>query len=173
MLFYQYPRTASERQTQRHLPNSRRGATESPGGRDLAESWSVNVGRVIGKRRLRDIRAKFGKRVARIVQGCTDSDVTPKPPWLERKKEYLKHLREADSSVRLVSAADKLYNASETLADFRSHRESIWKRFKGGKQGTLWYYREVARILRKNGPKELAKDLDRTVKELSRASRTR
>jgi hypothetical protein len=31
----------------------------------------------------------------------------------------------------------------------------------------------VARILRKNGPKELAKDLDRTVKELSRASRTR
>src|ERR1700689_3259047 len=56
MLFYQYPRTASERQTQRHLPNSRRGATESPGGRDLAESWSVNVGRVIGKRRLRELR---------------------------------------------------------------------------------------------------------------------
>lgn len=124
-----------------------------------------------GKRRLRDIRAKFGKRVARIVEGCTDSDVTPKPPWLERKKDYLKHLREADKSVRLVSAADKLYNASETLADFRSHRESIWKRFKGGRQGTLWYYREVARILRKNGPKLLAKDLDRVVRELSRASR--
>ena len=55
-----------------------------------------------GKRRLRDIRAKFGKRVAKIVEGCTDSDETPKPPWLERKKEYLRHLRGADSSVRLV-----------------------------------------------------------------------
>ncbi|MGC1384182.1 MAG: HD domain-containing protein [Candidatus Acidiferrales bacterium] len=126
-----------------------------------------------GKRRLRDIRAKFGKRVARIVEGCTDSDLTPKPPWLERKKEYLKHLRDADSSIRLVSAADKLYNASETLADFRSHRESIWKRFKGGRQGTLWYYREVAKVLRKKGPKELSRDLDRTVKELARASRAR
>jgi (p)ppGpp synthase/HD superfamily hydrolase len=123
-----------------------------------------------GQRRLRDIRRKFGARVAHIVEGCTDSDVTPKPPWLKRKKDYLKHLREADSSVRLVSAADKLYNASETLADFRSHRESIWKRFKGGRKGTLWYYREVARILRKKGPKLLSKDLQRVVRELSRAS---
>jgi (p)ppGpp synthase/HD superfamily hydrolase len=124
-----------------------------------------------GRRRLRDIQSKFGKRVARIVEGCTDSDETPKPPWLERKQKYLRHLREADSSVRLVSAADKLYNASETLADFRSHRESIWKRFKGGRKGTLWYYREVARVLRKKGPKELSTDLDRVVRELARASR--
>lgn len=124
-----------------------------------------------GKRRLRDIRAKFGKRVAKIVEGCTDSDETPKPPWLERKKEYLRHLRGADSSVRLVSAADKLYNAAETLADLRSRRESIWKRFKGGKQGTLWYYREVAKILRKKGPQDLSAELDRVVKELTRESR--
>lgn len=124
-----------------------------------------------GKRRLRDIQSKFGKRVARIVEGCTDSDEMPKPPWLERKQKYLQHLREADSSVRLVSAADKLYNASETLADFRSHRESIWKRFKGGRKGTLWYYREVARVLRKKGPKELSTDLGRVVRELARASR--
>jgi (p)ppGpp synthase/HD superfamily hydrolase len=123
-----------------------------------------------GQRRLRDIRRKFGARVAHIVEGCTDSDVTPKPPWLKRKKDYLKHLREADSSVRLVSAADKLYNASETLADFRSHRESIWKRFKGGRKGTLWYYREVAKILRKKGPKLLSKDLQRVVRELTRAA---
>src|SRR5580704_1225424 len=93
-----------------------------------------------GKRRLRDIRAKFGKRVARIVEGCTDSDVTPKPPWLERKKEYLKHLREADSPSPPRSPPEQPHHAAETPPDFRSHRESIWKRFKGGKQGTLWYY---------------------------------
>ncbi|MGA7854161.1 MAG: HD domain-containing protein [Candidatus Acidiferrales bacterium] len=70
-----------------------------------------------GKPRLREIRRKFSGRVARIVAGCTDSDVEPNPPWLERKTEYLRHLRRADSSVRLVSAADKLYNARETLED--------------------------------------------------------
>lgn len=126
-----------------------------------------------GKPRLREIRRKFGGRVTRIVEGCTDSDVEPKPPWLERKTEYLRHLRRADSSVRLVSAADKLYNARETLEDLRTHREALWKRFKGGKQGTLWYYREVGRILRRKGPKELAAELERVVRELTRAARTR
>jgi (p)ppGpp synthase/HD superfamily hydrolase len=126
-----------------------------------------------GKPRLREIRRKFGVRVARIVEGCTDSDVEPKPPWLERKTEYLRHLRHADSSVRLVSAADKVYNARETLEDLRTHRAALWKRFKGGKQGTLWYYREVGKILRRKGPKELAAELDRVARELTRAGRSR
>ncbi|MGC1966942.1 MAG: HD domain-containing protein [Candidatus Acidiferrales bacterium] len=126
-----------------------------------------------GKPRLREIRRKFGGHVARIVAACTDSDVEPKPPWLERKTEYLQHLRRADSSVRLVSAADKLYNARETLEDLRTHREALWKRFKGGKQGTLWYYREVGKILRRKGPRELAAELERVVRELTRAAKTR
>jgi (p)ppGpp synthase/HD superfamily hydrolase len=125
-----------------------------------------------GKPRLREIRRKFGARVARIVAGCTDSVVEPKPPWLQRKTEYLRQLRSADASVRLVSAADKLYNARETLEDLRTHREGLWKRFKGGKKGTLWYYREVGKILRRKGPAELAAELERVVKELTRAART-
>ena len=126
-----------------------------------------------GKPRLREIQRKFGARVARIVAGCTDSDIEPKPPWLERKTEYLRHLRRADSSVRLVSAADKLYNARETLEDLRTHRDALWKRFKGGKQGTLWYYREVGKILQNKGPKELAAKLERVVRELTRAAKSR
>ncbi len=124
-----------------------------------------------GKPRLREIRRKFGARVARIVEGCTDSDVEPKPPWLERKKQYLRHLRHADASVRLVSAADKIYNARETLNDLRKHRDALWRRFKGGKQGTLWYYREVGKILRRKGPQELAAELDRIVRELTRVAK--
>jgi (p)ppGpp synthase/HD superfamily hydrolase len=121
-----------------------------------------------GKPRLRDIGMKFGVRVARIVAGCTDADTEPKPPWLERKKKFLQHLRHADASVRLVSAADKFYNAEETLAGLRRHQGAVWSRFKGGKQGTLWYYSEVAKILRRRGPKELVAELGRVVEELRR-----
>jgi GTP pyrophosphokinase len=124
-----------------------------------------------GKPRLREIRKKFGARVAHIVEGCTDADTQPKPPWLERKKTYLTHLRSADSSVLLVSAADKLYNAREILYDFRKHRGSVWSRFKGGKQGTLWYYRQVAKILRAKGPEYLVAELDRVVSELEDATK--
>jgi (p)ppGpp synthase/HD superfamily hydrolase len=124
-----------------------------------------------GARRLRDIRAKFGSRVAQIVEACSDTDIEPKPPWLVRKKAYLEHLRRANSSVRLVSAADKLYNVHETIADHQRNGKSIWKRFHAGRDLSLWYYRQVAKILRRRGPRELSRDLDRAIKELARISR--
>jgi (p)ppGpp synthase/HD superfamily hydrolase len=119
-----------------------------------------------GKAQLRKIRKKFGAHVARIVDGCTDSYTEPKPPWLARKKKYLGHLRHANSSVCLVSAADKLYNARETLNDLRAEGEKIWKRFKATKKQVLWYYREVERILRHKCPRALARELDDVVTEL-------
>src|SRR5205823_7670833 len=57
-----------------------------------------------GAHRLRDIRETFGDNVATIVDGCTDTYESPKPPWLERKRGYIEHLKESDSSTRLVSA---------------------------------------------------------------------
>src|SRR6476659_6823291 len=48
-----------------------------------------------GRKRLNDIERKFGRAVARIVHGCTDSLAEPKPSWLDRKKEYVAHVRSA------------------------------------------------------------------------------
>src|SRR5581483_6780886 len=42
-----------------------------------------------------EIGARFGERVARIVDACTDADTIPKPPWRERKERYVGHVREA------------------------------------------------------------------------------
>src|ERR1700745_931384 len=55
---------------------------------------------------LREVRKLFGRRVANIVDDCTDSYTEPKPEWLQRKKDYLRELRDADADTRLVSAAD-------------------------------------------------------------------
>jgi (p)ppGpp synthase/HD superfamily hydrolase len=126
-----------------------------------------------GRPRLAEIRRRFGARVARIVEGCTDAYVSPKPPWLARKKKYFEHLRLADSSVRLVSAADKLYNAQETLSDFRVHGSSVWKRFTVGRDLNLWYYREILEILEEKGPKNLVRDLALVIRDLERISTRR
>src|SRR6478672_11383139 len=72
-----------------------------------------------GAERLAEIRQKFGDAVAKIVDGCTDTDQTPKPPWRERKEAYLEHLKSSDSPTRLVSAADKLHNTRAILAELR------------------------------------------------------
>ena len=114
------------------------------------------------------IRDRFGSRVAGIVDGCTDADTTPKPPWRARKETYLAHLLTADASVHLVSAADKLYNARSIVANYRLLGESLWERFTGRKSGTLWYYREVATVLERVWPGPLVDELVRTVDDLER-----
>ncbi|CAA9446540.1 MAG: GTP pyrophosphokinase [uncultured Rubrobacteraceae bacterium] len=121
-----------------------------------------------GEAQLAKIRARFGDTVAEIVAGCTDTYEDPKPPWRERKEEYIAHLSGAPASVRLVSAADKLHNARSVLADYRAIGEDLWGRFTGGRDGTLWYYRAVADALAKAGGGPVVDEIDRVVTDLER-----
>jgi GTP pyrophosphokinase len=114
------------------------------------------------------IRKRFGDNVAAIVDGCSDADTLPKPPWDERKRAYVAHVVNAPRSVRLVSAADKLHNARAILADYRQHGEALWKRFNGGPDGTLWYYRALTDAFRSVESNSLTEELDRTVAALER-----
>lgn len=96
-----------------------------------------------GKPTLWLIASRFGDEVARIVSECSDTDVTPKPPWKERKETYINHLPSASPSAWLVSAADKLCNARSTILDYHASGDRTFEKFKGGKEGTLWYYRAL------------------------------
>jgi GTP pyrophosphokinase len=115
---------------------------------------------------LKQVRRRFGKRVAHIVEGCTDAFTTPKPPWRERKEQYLEHLRTADADTRLVSVADKLHNARSILTDYREIGEPVWKRFAGGRDGTLWYYRALLNEFRRKYTNRLVREFERAVPEL-------
>lgn len=113
-----------------------------------------------------EIRRRFGDTVTEIVNGCTDSDTTPKPPWRQRKEAYIAHIPKASASVRLVSAADKLYNARSILNDYRLLGDTLWERFQGGKNGTLWYYRTLVTAFRSLESTPLIDELERVVSEL-------
>ena len=117
--------------------------------------------------------AAFGARVLHIVEGCTDSDVHPKPPWRDRKERYVAHVADADASVLLVSASDKLHNTRSVVADLRRQGESTWERFTGGRDGSLWYYRALVDAFRANPqhPVDLVDELDRAVSELEALAR--
>ncbi len=118
-----------------------------------------------------EIRRRFGENVAAIVDGLTDTDQTPKPPWRARKEAYLAHLNEASSSVLLVSLADKIHNATSILRDLRNEGDGVWSRFTGGKEGSLWYYRALVAAFRARGQfPALTEELDRIVKELEQTA---
>jgi GTP pyrophosphokinase len=118
-----------------------------------------------GERHREPIRARFGDRVLAIVLACSDSEGEPKPPWRERKERYLSHLAAADESVHLVSASDKLHNLRSILRDYRLQGDLVWQRFRGGRDGTLWYYHRAVELLQK-APDDLRAELRLTLDTL-------
>lgn len=125
-----------------------------------------------GVKAFEEIQQLFGGQVGDIVAGCTDGWTQPKPPWRERKEEYIAHLYEVSPSVLLVSCADKLHNARTILADYRKSGDDVWMRFKGGKEGVLWYYREIINTYKKlQTHSDIVGELDRVVSDLERLTK--
>ena len=121
-----------------------------------------------------EIRRRFGDAVVSIVDGCTDAEVIPKPPWKERKEQYIARLSHASPSILLVSAADKLHNARAILGDYRALGENLWDRFNGGKEGTLWYYKSLVDAFKQAAAgtalAPLIEELERVVGEIEKLS---
>jgi (p)ppGpp synthase/HD superfamily hydrolase len=114
-----------------------------------------------GTARLEDVRNRFGERVARIVEACSDSlaDTAKgerKAGWQERKETYIVHLRTVDEDVLRVSLADI--------------GEKVWTRFSVPKEQTLWYYRSLAARFCERLPSQLSDEL-REIVEVLEASK--
>ena len=119
-----------------------------------------------GKGRLEDIRSRFGDTVADIVEGCTDTLQRPKPQWRARKAAYIAKVPKLNKLARLVAIADKLHNGRAILRELRASGENVWSRFKGGRDGTLWYYRCLVQAFRAGGVDAELEELDRVVTQI-------
>jgi len=104
----------------------------------------------------RDIEAivgpELGPAVADIVFGCSDGvdeegrrigGERGSANWHERKRTYLAHLETADDSVLRVSAADKLDNAADLLADLAADGSRALRVFNAPPADQLWWYGAV------------------------------
>lgn len=121
-----------------------------------------------GRERLDDIRARFGDPVAKIVEDCTDSWTTPKPPWTERKRRYAEHARTLPPPSLRVSAADKVHNAYAILRDLRNVGDAVWDRFNAKADDIVAYYQSLVRAYREAGGGRLVDELDRIVRAIER-----
>jgi (p)ppGpp synthase/HD superfamily hydrolase len=123
----------------------------------------------------RVIADRFGAKVLKIVDDCSDTDKIPKPPWQQRKEDYIAHLSTADSSTLLVSCADKVHNSRAILTDYHTVGEDLWSRFNGGREGTLWYYRALADAFaaRPETPRTIVAELERVVGSLEQCTQGR
>jgi (p)ppGpp synthase/HD superfamily hydrolase len=111
-----------------------------------------------------DIESRFGRRVASIVEGCTDTEENPKPRWRPRKERYLTHLRAPETTldVLIVSRADKLHNAQSMLREVRELGAGFWTRFNAGAAEQLWYLGELIDVFTERLPGPMTDELRRT-----------
>jgi (p)ppGpp synthase/HD superfamily hydrolase len=116
-----------------------------------------------GRERVEEIRERFGGVVARIVEECSDTLETPKPPWRERKEAYLAHLEAASPEAIRVSLADKVHNARSLERDQRAIGDDFWRRFNASRDDVLWYYRELAGVYAKRSTSPMVDELERTL----------
>ena len=103
-----------------------------------------------GEPRLVEIQQIFGKRVAAIVRGRSDS-LAPsegeKAPWRERKDAHLQHLYEVSDDILIVTAADKLNNARALVSDLQTSGEKVRERFNADRDSILLYYNTMLKVL--------------------------
>ncbi len=108
----------------------------------------------------------FGARVAAIVEGCSDTLVTPKPDWHTRKSRYIARLERAGRSVKLVCAADKLHNLRCTVDDVRRNGPATMRKFNASADHVQWYYAACAAAVADSIPPALRERLQWAQAEL-------
>lgn len=124
-----------------------------------------------GTSRLADIRQNFGPDVARMVEGLSDSlaeDPNAKEPWEKRKEAYIDRVRGEPADVRLISVADKLYNARSIVKDYRVIGPEVWRRFNRGRDLQIWYFETILEVFKSAGKSRIVDEFERVVVELKR-----
>jgi len=120
---------------------------------------------------LDEIRARFGPRVAMLVDAVTErkqTETNERRPWRERKLEQLARLRHANRDEAALKAADALHNCQTTLADLERQGEAAWARFNAGPDEQRWYYGALAAMVRETLERHpLSLELERAVAKLS------
>jgi (p)ppGpp synthase/HD superfamily hydrolase len=108
-----------------------------------------------------DLRLQFGKKVASIVEKCSEPDKSLS--WTERKQHTIDFLAKASMEVKFVACADKLDNIISIARDYDELGEDFWKRFNASKEEQSWYYHGLVKSLSKG--KFAKSDLFRYFKE--------
>lgn len=101
----------------------------------------------------RELRRRFGPRVAALVQAETEDRTSDRPAeetWKERKEESLLALEHTpDRDVRILWLADKLSNMRSFWREWRKRGDEMWQHLHQkdpAMQG--WYYKSIARYLK-------------------------
>jgi (p)ppGpp synthase/HD superfamily hydrolase len=86
----------------------------------------------------KEIKEKFGPKVAALVDAVTEKDRSA--DWLTRKMKALEHIKHMDHDALLLKSADVLHNLTELVQDLKKDGDMVWERFNASKADTIKRY---------------------------------
>jgi len=135
----------------------------------LASLISTSAGADVTDPAHKEIRDRFGDRVANLVRACHEGEESLKPGGDPRL--YSLYLRHTTASVRRILCAGLLRGARSLLATYQ--RLDVGRRlgFRDEHQGDLSYYRSIVEAVLEAGySSHLVNDLDGVVLEMELAA---
>lgn len=114
------------------------------------------------------IRAKFGDVVANLVEDCSEEEEWSQLTWREYKQKYIDKFASNSLSARRIALADKLHNARSNRSELLIYGDKAWNISRGKKEGTLWFYRSLIEIGKKDGFSFLINELQQVVSDLEK-----
>ncbi|MBI1325266.1 HD domain-containing protein [bacterium] len=101
------------------------------------------------------ISERFGREVLEIVQALTEKKRTEsgqKRPWIDRKRDHIRHLRHSGRNVRGVALADQRQNLESVLDDGKLGEPGFWAAFNASPGDYLEYHRRRLAACRGDEP---------------------
>jgi (p)ppGpp synthase/HD superfamily hydrolase len=119
-----------------------------------------------GQAMLDEITSRFGETIAQIVAECSDTLLNPKPPWQARKAGHINTLRTARPETIRIMLADKVYNSRNLLRSLQERGEVVWENFKGGRDGTIWYFQQMYAVFSRTQSGYMLDEFGRNIKRI-------
>ena len=91
-----------------------------------------------------ELKREFGEEVLRLVLFDTENK---KLSWKERKDATLLALENCDRKCAMLVCADKLSNIRDLSEGLKAEGESVWNKFKYGRDRQEWLFREYVEVL--------------------------
>lgn len=102
------------------------------------------------------LREEFGERVLTIVKEVTEDYLQggkgktlpqDSDSWRKRKGGYLDNIKNDSPESLLIATADKIHNMRGLIDEYRVHGDTVWEKFRRGREDLLWFYREAALVI--------------------------
>lgn len=113
----------------------------------------------------RTMAKEVGREVVRLVEWVShDSRLS----WIEKKKQYIKKLRNAPAEAKAIAVADKVHNLRSFTTAYEKRGSVIWKRIHGSRKTMIWFHEEVYKALSQSWDCCLLKEYKKLINQLKK-----